>query len=218
METMTLKHLTAIFALAFLALPAWAEGIDVPPPQVSEEAVKQAIKSYVDTLWQGKDAKIYWELNFDALSEEAKTREKRYWGGRTALGVLALLYAGEDPQTDRMQEILKWLAEIDMEATYITGIRSSVWSKLHKPEYKPLLARDAKTLMGSTMRNGKISGYFSYMPAPTSSSGGDHSNTQFGVLGMWAAATARLETEKDYWKLVNAHWLKFQRPDGVLGE
>ncbi len=42
----------------------------------------------------------------------------------------------------------------------------------------------------------------------------DHSNSQYGVLGVWALAEVGGEVPLSYWKTVDAGWKKAQNPDG----
>jgi len=43
---------------------------------------------------------------------------------------------------------------------------------------------------------------------------GDNSNSQYGLLGVWAGAKAHLEVPKQYWQLVMQYWVSSQNPDG----
>ncbi|HEY7117061.1 MAG TPA: DUF4159 domain-containing protein [Tepidisphaeraceae bacterium] len=42
----------------------------------------------------------------------------------------------------------------------------------------------------------------------------DNSNSQYGVMGVWAGAEVGMEVPDAYWEDVEAHWLDCQRPDG----
>ena len=62
---------------------------------------------------------------------------------------------------------------------------------------------------------GKKTGWFNYGPVNPSSEGGDHSNTQFGVLGYWAAANAGIEVNRrKVWNVVLKHYVTMQHRDG----
>lgn len=45
----------------------------------------------------------------------------------------------------------------------------------------------------------------------------DQSNSQYGVLGVWAGMQVGLDVPKGYWKLVEKYWVAAQNPDGGWG-
>ncbi|MFB3893532.1 MAG: DUF4159 domain-containing protein [Phycisphaerae bacterium] len=49
------------------------------------------------------------------------------------------------------------------------------------------------------------------------STGYDNSNTQYGLLAVWAAAMANMEVPKEYWFKAMRHWLDTQQQDGGWG-
>jgi len=69
---------------------------------LTDAAVEQSIQGAVNWLKGQRSAAGHWESGDNPGS--------RYWGGDTALVVLALLYAGEDPRSEFMSSALKWLA------------------------------------------------------------------------------------------------------------
>jgi hypothetical protein len=139
------------------------------------------------------------------------------WGiGPTALVTLALLSCGEDPQNPPMVEAVKLLKRVRGQetdkATYSVGLRASVFAVLPGASRGPELKGDLAWLE-SNMLPGVRSGLYNY----GSHGQGDYSNSQYGVLGVWAAAEAGLEVPLSYWRTVENAWLRGQHADGGWG-
>jgi hypothetical protein len=202
-----------------VCLPAaWtaAQGVDLPPPLVEAEDVQAAIDTMVKFLYGSMSPRGDWEevanpAGYKGVENEGKKIDE--YGGRTALAVLALMYAGEDPKNDKLAKPLAFLKEVELTGTYATGLRASLWSKIYDQKWRPLLMRDAKWLTEAlTKKDGTIPGFFSYTrPCPGY---GDHSNTQYGVLGLRDAAIRGIEIEPKYWEAIEAHMIKLQWPNG----
>ncbi len=147
------------------------------------------------------------------------------YGGYTALTVYALLTAGESYQDPRMKRAIEWLANLDCKGTYSLGIRTQIWAQLPQDSARKLLARDADRLVKSICRpQGPPSrdpnqiaryGSYGYISDGSPSKGGCNSNSQFGVLGVWAAARRGIEIRRDYWQIVYNHWVNTQLPGGA---
>ncbi|MCH7871149.1 MAG: hypothetical protein IID33_05565, partial [Planctomycetes bacterium] len=137
---------------------------------------------------------------------------KRHWAGRSALAVLALLYAGEDPRREDMDESLKWLVRQNMTGTYAIGVRAHALSLVPGRALRAKLDADVKWLLKAMFPAGspEAGGYGYEMHGGSY----DHSNSQYGVLGVWMAADAGINVPDDYWKVVELRWLDDQRPNG----
>lgn len=144
-----------------------------------------------------------------------------YHGGDTALAVLALLYAGEDPRDDDMAKSLEWLARADLKTTYTIACRAHVLALGGGSRHKGRLESDANWLVQNVWPRGVRSmGGYDYRAIPARQSEGgryDNSNSQFGVLGAWMAAEAGQRIPQDYWLLTEDHWLRDQNNDGGWG-
>src|SRR5262249_23924427 len=109
--------------------------------------------------------------------------------GITTLSTLTLLATGADPAADDgLRKALDWLGKQKPNNTYIRGLRANVWEyALRKvPDetcYKELLKEDYDWLLAAL---GDKEGWRYYKE----SSDWDNSCTQYGVLGIWAAARA----------------------------
>ncbi len=185
------------------------------------EAVEKAIEAAKQHIWSRY---LPERGRWQEPAAPADPKERSYRGGYTSLACYALLAAGESHQDPRMKRALKWLAGVKMNATYCLGLRAQVWTYLPRQKGRALLARDAKQLIDSICRptnGGRFSiksnpcyGTYTYISNGTISGGGDHSNTQFGVLGVWAAAREHMEVPSWYWQLVYKHFEYTQNHDG----
>jgi hypothetical protein len=136
--------------------------------------------------------------------------------GLTALAALTLLAAGADPAADDgLQKALEYLAKQKPNNTYVRGIRANVWEyalrKLpDEPQYKAMLKEDYEWLLAAL---GKKEGWRYQME----SQDWDNSCTQYGVLGIWAAARAGFDPGEKFWANLSKHFRNCQGADGGWG-
>ena len=106
-----------------------------------------------------------------------------------------------------MQKALNWLASYRKEdGTYSLALRCNVWevaSRSTRGKYLKLLQADAIKLCRST-RNGS----YHYKSRGQPVKGWDNSNSQYGLLGVWAAAMANLEVPRQYWLRVRGQGVR----------
>lgn len=178
-------------------------------PQVTDGAVAEAIERGVRWLKQKRKADGHWE--------ESSNTADRFWAGDSALALLALLYAKEDPRSDDMQKSLEWLAKQPITATYVYGARAHVLALVPGSKYRARLEGDISWLTQNCFpRNSLFPGSYGYTADDVKPDGGwaDNSNAQFGVLGAWMGAEAGVKISEEYWRLIEFHWLEFQGHDG----
>jgi len=99
--------------------------------------------------------------------------------------------------------------------TYSLGLRANAWlaaARQGAVKYRKNLRTDAIQLIRST-KDGSY-GYESYGQMRST---GDNSNSQYGVLGVWAAAQADEEVPRQYWYVVLKHWVECVCSDGGWG-
>jgi hypothetical protein len=177
---------------------------------VTDETVESAIVRAAEWLKSKRNDHGHWESGTNT--------DDKYWAGDSALALLALLYAGEDPRQDDMSAALDWLAAQPMRATYTRGVRAHAFALVPGNKFHRPLVDDLRWLVDAIHpRGSEHAGAYNYLSIPVSGSTRyDNSNSQFGVLGVWMAteAGAHVDGLSDYWKLTEAHWLKDQRPDG----
>ncbi len=137
----------------------------------------------------------------------------------TALACYALLECDVNPQEPKLQAALKHMADYHNRegSVYSLGLRCSAWASAERSQpgkYRKLLGEEAKRLYLS----GGLGRYHYQVSRGGSHKGGwDNSNSQYGVLGVWAAAQAGLEIDARYWHAVRRHWESCQNPDGGWG-
>jgi len=139
-----------------------------------------------------------------------------YVDGGTALAALTMLAAGGHPSTDDgLKMALDWLAAREPNNTYFRGIRANVWEyALRKVPYdtriRKLLKTDYEWLLKAL---GNREGWRYRMGDTT----WDNSCTQYGVLGIWAAARAGFEPGDEFWITMSKHFRGCQNDDGGWG-
>ncbi len=136
--------------------------------------------------------------------------------GSTALVLLALMSAGESPSKPELRKAITWLSHREIDRTYALGLRAAALSQLAGADKNPVLRNDVRRLMAIQIDRGLDRGLYTYGP-PRGEAGGDLSNSQYGVLGVWYAAEAGIEVPKGYWQRVEDAWTGIQNIDGGFG-
>jgi hypothetical protein len=213
-----------LIVLAILLAPAAAGAQVAKQVGFSDEAVKQAIEKGKQFLWSQYDEKTgHWpEMYTPATTVGSKDGN---FSGCSALAVYALMASGESYQSPRMKQAIEWQSKQKPDGTYTLGLRCQIWSMLPREKGRDLLDKDVKLLMDSVCKPKNPSspaawdGIWGYHCTGTPSVGGDHSNTQYGYLGVWAGCRAELERaqDKEFWKLAFRHYQMTQNADGCWG-
>ncbi|MDP7162538.1 MAG: terpene cyclase/mutase family protein, partial [Phycisphaerae bacterium] len=168
----------------------------------SDEDVKKAIERGAEYLWSLQRPDGSWP----------PFRGETYPAGPGALACYALLESGVNPQDERMQKALQWLAGTYSNQTYSVSLRCNVWKAANRStadKYIENLRQESAQIADSTG-----DGSFTYSCSGSPATGGDNSNSQFGLLALWAARQNELPIKKSVWKLCRDHWIRTQNPDG----
>jgi len=218
-----------ISTLGLSAVVLWAAAAQAKPrptgPQkkFSDANVAAAIKKGVKFLLDSQGADGSWP---------GRGGGHAYPYGPSAIATYALLESDLVKVSDpKMKKALGFLAKAQAPArailagggknrisdnfchkTYSLGLRANAFLAAVKRkgiEYKPYLRADVIMLVRST-KDGSY-GYDSYGAGLSS---GDNSNSQYGVLGVWAGVQADLEVPRAYWYKILKHWLECQTGDG----
>ena len=214
-------------AVAFLGRGAFVQSAKAAPAgqsKFSPEAVDRAIKRGVEYLKKSQGADGSWPGHGG----------DKYPVGPTAIATYAMLESDMIKVTDpKMKSALDWLGKKQAPAkagkqqsasasfchkTYELGLRANAFlaaikrSGMANSPYRSFLRNDVRMLVFST-----ADGSYSYDCFGDGSSGKGHwdnSNSQYGVLGVWAGVQADEEVPREYWHKVLKHWTECQTPDG----
>lgn len=193
----------SVLGAAFLLF--WPTCTPTAAVAVSDADVDAGIDTAVKFLFNQQRHDGSWETDYGRSNWL-----KQYPGGRTALAVLALMASGESPHGQRIVNGVDWLIKQSLDRTYTVSLRAAVLSEMPQEQYRPRLVVDAKWLLNRLGADGT----YTY---PGGGAGGDHSNSQFGVLGVWSAALSGVKVPASYWNKVEKHWLGSQNSDGGWG-
>jgi len=192
-----------------LALPA-ARADDPDESAVTDENVEQAIQRAVTWILAQRNDEGHWDGD--------RGSGDLHWAGSTALALLSLLYADQDPRRDEMDDALEWLARQTLNGTYAYGVRAHTLALVPGKKFTSRLSDDLEWLTHAIWpRDSKEPGAYDYEGKGPQSGRWDNSVSQYGVLGAWMAADAGLSVDDGYWELVGQHWMSSQKPDGGWG-
>ena len=188
----------------------------------TDEKVARAIESGAKYLLSTQQADGSWgPLNVGV--------QLTYKIGPTAICAYALMEAGMHPSDARIAKALAYIAKAESDMTYDLAFRALAFSTALRKDpkqskYRQFLRKDARTLLYSIDDNGGYS-YWSRGQQKTgvkgifntATGGPDHSNSQYGLLGIWAAALCNEEIPRKYWDITMKFWLSRQLADGGWG-
>ena len=215
-------------------LPAWMpsrqaelirRGVRPDPATLSDAQVMDSVKKGIDFLLADVDRSI---KEFQ-LIEDAERAGKIARRGRTdadqpygelVLATYALLHVGkqiDDPRlrfnSDQMAPLVRMVTKLDSGQTYTAALQALAIAQLPaKPEYKKPMGVVVNKLMDGIAKDG---GYtYPLNRAALMMPVWDNSNSQYGLLGVWAASEWGMETRNAYWSTTEAFWRRVQCPDG----
>ncbi len=177
----------------------WLAGGVSPVLAVTDEEVGKAIDQMKAYLYSKQDADGGWDSSYK--------HNAAYPGAATSLIVYSLLTSGESVQRAELDKAVVFLRTCEPQGVYQIGLRSHVWSQL-PDKYLPMLKSDANWLEGAADKSDSTFGY------TADGKGYDHSNTQYGVLGLWEAAKRDIPVSGNFWPNVIKHWIEAQTDDG----
>ena len=205
---------------ALIASVAAAITAAAPPARAATPAeVDASIAKAVKFLYSKQKPDGSWEFSPHRVLKQPDFSEAGgQWGGPTALCCYALVAAGEDVHSPRLAKGIEWLKHADVIGVYALGVRCQVWLLMPQtPETRKLMAADASRLSDGFNANARTkTGFlYGYLTTHHDLNSVDHSSSQFGVLGMWAAEQLRPESVSNgYWSDVEKRWVHDQQGDG----
>ncbi len=145
--------------------------------------------------------------------------------GETCLVMDALLSVSQSTNDTRlalsagpMKQGIAQLLRIHPTNTYTAAFQATAAALLPlKPPVLRVLGADLKYLMDSVHRNGAYTYAWKRKDGINPKPGHwDNSNTQYGVLGMWAIKdTGKFNVPRGYWARLARHFRSTQQPDGA---
>ena len=189
----------------------------VPETQpVNDERIGVAIQNGASWLLRRFDPKTH-----QLAGDLGRPRAGGVHGGLDALCVYALAQCGLAIHDDRidihkesMKGMLTALDALPIEhdiLTYGHGLRATALALHNRKEDRKALQLDVNWLIKSHK-----GGAYDYAEARAMDRW-DNSNSQYGLLGVWAGAEAGIEVPSVYWNSVQKHWVDCQSPEGGWG-
>ncbi len=179
--------------------------VAAPASAATPEQVETALNKAKAWLYAQQNADGNWEKSPKPISTERNNQSGGQWGGRTAIATYALLASGESPQDPRILRAVEFLKQADIQGIYAVAMRAQVWYFLPQTrETQHFMTRDAKFLLNNVQTKDDARGHYGYVPGVT---GYSHSRSQYGLLGVWAAAQMGAEVPTAYWQLVESGWV-----------
>jgi hypothetical protein len=174
---------------------------------VTSEQVEHAIREGVRFLKSQQAPDGSWT--------EAEAQVKT---GTTSLVTLALLTAGEkveSPEIQRSLEFLRGFGPQHLRNTYAIGLQTMVFAAAEPERDRLRLIANVDWLQQAQLKPGdrfRWPGTWTYSENKTQT--GDHSNTQYALLGLNAANEVGIAVAPEVWALSRAHFERAQARDG----
>ncbi|MEP0848103.1 MAG: DUF4159 domain-containing protein [Phycisphaerae bacterium] len=183
-------------ALAFVALllASFASSVDRAAGDVAGTDVKRAIAAGARALKRVQRPDGAWP-------------EQYVPGGETCLATLALLTAGEPPDSPAIAAALERIQAIPNERVYVVSLKLMVLAQADARRFEREIQDGARWLAAAQQTGGLWS--YTQQRRPF-----DHSNTQFALLGLHAAAEAGVRVPGGVWQRVRTGVLNTQNRDG----
>jgi hypothetical protein len=195
---------TTCLSIVF-ALPA-TPVVAAPPAKVEEELVervRKAIDRGVEYLKNKQTPQGTWEgivLQFLAGME----------GGQTALVTLALLNCGVKPDDPVLEKPLKYLKDLPPSKTYVVALTNLVFAETRDKKYLPKIQANADWLIENATGWNKGKGTLQGWSYPQNQIA-DNSNTQYALLGLYAAKQAGATIDQKVWEAIQDYYIRTQR-------
>jgi hypothetical protein len=175
---------------------------------VTREEVERAIREGVRFLkgLQRPDG------SWSDVENEAKT-------GTTSLITLALLTAGERPDSQVVRRAIDYLRGFgpnDLHSTYAIALQTMVFAAAEPERDQLRIAQNVTWLERAQIKPGDPvywPGSWTYSDSKRARPG-DNSNSQYALLGLHAASEAGVPVKPIVWELARAYWERSQKHDG----
>ncbi len=130
-------------------------------------------------------------------------------GGQTALVTLALLNCGVPAEDKAIQKALDFLRKLPPEKTYVVALATMAFAEARQTKDLERIQKNVDWLLANPIREGgKLKGWsYPMNPIP------DASNTQYALLGLYAAKQAGIKIDDKYWAEIRDLYLSIQKQD-----
>jgi len=175
---------------------------------VTREEVERAIREgtrFLKGLQRG-------DGSWSDVENEAKT-------GTTSLITLALLTAGEKPDSPAIRKAVDYLRNFgpnELHSTYAIALQTMVFAAAEPERDQLKIANNVSWLERAQIKPGDPvywPGSWTYSDSKRARPG-DNSNTQYALLGLHAASEAGVPVRPVVWELARAYWERSQKHDG----
>ncbi len=189
-----------LLGLTALILLGSSPGLSRADDETFINRVNRAIAKGKKFLLEREGGKGNWE---GVLLENLANQN----GGQTALATLALLNCGVPPEDKAVQRALEFLRNLPREKTYVVSLSTMVFAEARQKKDLERIQRNADWLLENTIREGgKLKGWsYPLNPIP------DASNTQYALLGLYAAKQAGIKIEDKHWAEIRELYISIQK-------
>ncbi len=185
--------LAALLFALLLASPAPAAPPQVDPETAKVVAVNKAIDNGVQYLRRNWNKDDQWESFMLNVWVEMD-------GGVTALATLALLNSGTKANDEIVKSAVAYLRKLPQKRTYSVALINMVLAEVRDPADLPRIQANADWLLKTATRtNKKITGW-GYPISDPRLDRPDASNTQYALLGLYAAKLAGAKVPEAEWQ------------------
>lgn len=195
--------------------------------QLTDEQIGQAIQRGVDFLIGQFDSKAFELRDGLIVGPKKPGRRNGVHDGIDVICVYALMQCGEAINDTRLNirgpfmvgciEAMKSYPLEDRFGTYTRGLRATALALNNRKEDQKALKNDVLALL-KVSHHGAF-GYYDTSLIAGANARWDNSNSQYGLLGVWAGAEADppVEVPTSFWVDVEKHWTGCQASDGEWG-
>jgi len=140
--------------------------------------------------------------------------------GVTSLVTLALVTAGEKPDSPTVRKALEYLRAFgpnELRSTYAISLQTMVYADAEPERDQLRIVANANWLERAQIRADEPQlwpGSWTYSDAPGRPRPGDNSNTQYALLGLSAASEVGVAVKPSVWELSRSYWERSQKRDG----
>ncbi len=204
-----LRFCALAFGVTFLLLFAGARSAQAQPPVKAEEELVEKVRKSIDLgvkyLIDIQNKKTGdWEGVTIPLLADLK-------GGQTALVTLALLNCGIKPDDPVLSRAFEFLRKLEPKKTYVVAIQNLVFAEARQPKDLPLIKRNADWLIANAIGYNNGAGRLEGWSYPANQIS-DNSNTQYALLGLYAAKQAGVQIDDKMWKAIQDYYIRTQIP------